>query len=164
MTTKRPAAKKKAAKVVKKTKKAARVEPKTRATEKSVSAFIDAVPNETRKADAKALLAMMKRVTGEEPKMWGPSIVGFGSYHYKYASGREGDWFLTGFAPRKQALTVYIMAGFDDYEALMARLGKHTTGKSCLYIKRLDDIDLDVLRELVRRSVDHMAATNAAAT
>lgn len=93
--------------------------------------------------------------------MWGDSMIGFGSYHYKYASGREGEWFLVGFAPRKQNLTLYIMAGFEQYDALMARLGKHSTGKSCLYIKRLADIDQAVLRELVSQSVAHMRATNA---
>ena len=134
---------------------------KTVSNDQSVDAFLAAIEDARKRADCMTLRALMQEVTGEPAQMWGDAIVGFGSYHYKYASGREGDWFLTGFAPRKQALTVYIMAGFDDYDALMARLGKHTTGKSCLYIKRLDDVDLDVLRELVRRSVDHMAATNA---
>ena len=137
---------------------------KTVPNDQSVDAFLAAIEDARKRADCMTLRALMQEVTGEPAQMWGDAIVGFGSYHYKYASGREGDWFLTGFAPRKQALTVYIMAGFDDYDALMARLGKHTTGKSCLYIKRLDDVDLDVLRELVRRSVDHMAATNAGAT
>jgi hypothetical protein len=93
--------------------------------------------------------------------MWGDSIVGFGSYHYRYASGREGDWFVTGFSPRKQNLTLYIMAGFDNYDHLLQNLGKHKTGKSCLYIKRLEDVDLDTLRELVSQSVQHMNETNA---
>lgn len=93
--------------------------------------------------------------------MWGDSIVGFGHYHYKYASGREGDWMLTGFAPRKRNLTLYIMSGFEEYDDLMQKLGKHSTGKSCLYINKLEDIDLDVLRELVGRSVQHMRETNA---
>ena len=104
-------------------------------------------------------LDIMMEVTGEKPKMWGPSIVGFGSYHYVYASGREGDWPLTGFSPRKQALTLYIMAGFGHYDELMSRLGKHKTGKSCLYVKRLSDIDESVLRELIAASVDHMKST-----
>lgn len=98
---------------------------------------------------------MMQEATGEEPKLWGPTMVGFGSYHYKYASGREGDAFLTGFSPRQQNLVVYIMAGFEQYDALMAKLGKHTTGSSCLYIKRLADIDQTVLRELVVKSVEY---------
>jgi hypothetical protein len=103
----------------------------------------------------------MKKVTGKEPEMWGESTVGFGAYHYKYASGREGDWFLTGFSPRAQNLALYIMAGFDQYEALLGRLGKHSTGKSCLYIKKIEDIDADVLEELVKRSVEHMERSNA---
>jgi hypothetical protein len=101
-------------------------------------------------------MELMREVTGEEPTMWGSSIVGFGSYHYKYASGREGDSCLTGFSPRKQNLVLYIMGGFEQYDALMAKLGKHTTGSACLYIKRLSDLDLGVLRELVAESVDHM--------
>jgi hypothetical protein len=98
----------------------------------------------------------MKRVTGEEPKMWGSSIVGFGTYHYKYKSGHEGDWFVTGFAPRKQNLTVYIMPGFARYDELMAALGKHKTGKSCLYINKLSDVNLVILEDLVRQSVAFM--------
>ena len=129
---------------------------KTARTDARVDAFIDAIANESRREDCRALLRVMKKVTGEKPAMWGSSIVGFGSYHYKYASGREGDWFLTGFSPRKQNLTLYIMAGFDRYEALMAKLGRHTTGKSCLYVKRLGDLDLDMLRELITASVEHM--------
>ncbi len=93
--------------------------------------------------------------------MWGTSIVGFGSYHYKYASGRENEWFLVGFSPRKQNLTLYIMSGFDDYESLLADLGKYKTGKSCLYINKLEDVDLPTLRELVKKSVTHMAETNS---
>jgi hypothetical protein len=93
--------------------------------------------------------------------MWGDSIVGFGRYHYHYASGREGDWFLTGFSPRAQNLTLYIMSGFSRYDDLMSKLGKHTNGKSCLYLKRLADIDLEVLSELIKQSVAHMSATNA---
>jgi hypothetical protein len=131
-------------------------ELKTKQTEASVSAFLDAVENEQRRADCRVVLDLMRAVTGEEPKLWGPSIVGFGSYHYKYASGREGDWFVTGFSPRKQDLTLYIMAGFDRYDELMAKLGKYKTGKSCLYLKRLSDVDLGVLRELVTASVEAM--------
>ena len=92
--------------------------------------------------------------------MWGPSIIGFGSYRYKYASGREGEWMLTGFSPRKQNLTLYIMPGFDNYDSLLAKLGKYKTGKSCLYINKLEDVDLSVLEKLVKQSVDHMVETN----
>lgn len=130
-------------------------EMKTRPEDTSVEAFLESVADEKRRADTKAVVAMMREVTGEQPRMWGGSMIGFGSYHYQYESGREGDWFLTGVSPRKSALTLYIMAGFDRYEELMARLGKHTTGRSCLYIKRLEDVDLDVLRELIDRSGRH---------
>jgi hypothetical protein len=132
-------------------------ENKTQPTDASVTAFLDAVEDETRRSDARRVLELMRDVTGEEPRMWGPSIVGFGDYHYRYESGREGDWFLTGFAPRKANLVLYIMSGFPRHAELMERLGKHRTGKSCLYVNRLDDLDLDVLRELVRRSVEHVA-------
>lgn len=134
---------------------------KTVPTDASVAAFLEAVPDERKRADAFALLDLMREATGQEPRMWGPSIVGFGTYHYRYDSGREGDMFLAGFSPRKSALTLYIMAGFDEYEDLMARLGKHSTGKACLYVKRLSDVDLPTLAELVRRSAEHVRATNA---
>jgi hypothetical protein len=98
----------------------------------------------------------MKQAVKAEPRMWGPSIVGFGSYHYKYDGGREADWFLAGFAPRKQDLTLYIMAGFDCFPAILARLGKYKTGKSCLYIRQLADVEVTVLEELVSASVKHM--------
>ena len=132
-------------------------ELKTKKNDRSVAAFLDGIENERKQEDARTIVKLMEEITGAEPAMWGESIIGFGSYHYTYASGREGDWFLTGFSPRKQNLTLYIMAGFDEYEPLLARLGKHKTGKSCLYVNKLDDIDLDVLRTLVRRSVEHMA-------
>ncbi|MCA9991827.1 MAG: DUF1801 domain-containing protein [Ardenticatenaceae bacterium] len=135
-------------------------ELKTRPTDDDVAAFINNIADEQKRQDSQAILALMQDVTGAEPQMWGDSIVGFGSYHYKYASGREGDWFLTGFAPRKQNLTLYIMAGFEQYDTLLARLGKHKTGKSCLYLKRLADVDPNTLRELVQQSVAHMMATN----
>jgi hypothetical protein len=128
-------------------------EPKTRATSDSVEEFLAAVADERRRRDALAVCALMAEVTGEPPRMWGPSMVGFGQHHYRYASGHEGDTFLVGFAPRRTALTVYLMDGFDGREELLARLGKHSTGKACLYIKRLDDVDVDVLRELVAASV-----------
>lgn len=134
---------------------------KTRPTGESVTSFLQDVEDERRRADAFAVLEMMRRITGEEPEMWGPSIVGFGSYHYEYESGRAGDWFETGFSPRKTALTLYIMSGFREHDELMARLGKHKTGKSCLYIKRLEDVDLQVLEELIRRSVEHVRARSA---
>jgi hypothetical protein len=98
----------------------------------------------------------MKKITKEEPKMWGPSIIGFGSYHYKYASGREGDFFLTGFSPRKQSLTLYIISGFKRYDELMKKLGKHKTGSSCLYINKLEDVDMKVLKTLITESVKYM--------
>ena len=136
-------------------------ELKTKQTDESVTEFLNGVPDEKKRQDSFAILELMTEVTGAEPRMWGESIVGFGSYHYRYASGREGDWFVTGFSPRKQNLTLYIMAGFDNYDHLLENLGKYKTGKSCLYIKRLEDVDLDTLRELVSQSVQHMKETNA---
>ena len=133
---------------------------KTQRNDASVEAFLDSVEDELKRQDSKVILEMMREVTGDEPAMWGDSIVGFGSYTYKYASGREGQWFQTGFSPRKQNLTLYIMAGFDRYDQLLSMLGKYKTGKSCLYINKLGDIDLDVLRELVEESVKVMAASN----
>ena len=129
---------------------------KTKPGEGSVTAFINSVENEKRREDAFVMLDIMKGITKEEPKLWGPSIVGFGSYHYKYESGREGDWFLTGFSPRKANLTIYIMSGFKEHETLMKRLGKYKTGSSCLYIKKLEDIDMRVLKELINKSVQKM--------
>ena len=102
------------------------------------------------------MLRIMEEIVGEPPKMWGGSIIGFGSYHYKYASGREGDWMLTGFSPRKQSLTLYIMSGFSRYDELLSKLGKYKTGKSCLYIKKLEQVDAAVLKELIAASVDYM--------
>lgn len=135
-------------------------ELKTKPTGQNVETFLNSIEDDKKRADAFATLALMQEVTGQEPKMWGDSIVGFGSYHYRYASGREGDWFLTGFSPRKNNLTLYIMAGFDQYEALMQKLGKYKTGKSCLYVNKLEELDLPTLKELVRQSVDHMIETN----
>jgi hypothetical protein len=131
-------------------------ELKTKPTDTSVAALLGAIPDDARRQDCFTVLSLMRDVTQCEPTVWGSTIIGFGTYHYKYASGREGDWFLTGFAPRKQDLTLYIMAGFDRSEALLARLGKYKTGKSCLYVKRLADIDLAVLKDLVAASVTHM--------
>ncbi len=135
-------------------------ELKTQPNDASVEAFLNAIPDERKRADAFAVLELMKQATGEEPVMWGDAIVGFGEYRYRYASGREGDWPLVAFSPRKQNLTLYIMSGFDGYDELMARLGKHKTGKSCLYINKLADVDLAVLEELVRRSAAHVRETN----
>ena len=135
-------------------------ELKTKRTDRSVKAFLNRIADDQKRRDAFTLLALMQEVTRAEPKMWGSSIVGFGSYHFKYESGREGDWFATGFSPRKQSLTLYIMPGFDRYSELMNKLGKHKIGKSCLYINTLDDIHLPTLKELVKQSVKHMAATS----
>ena len=129
---------------------------KTTPTQASVDAFIEAVEDEQKRADSRAIAAMMSAATGAPGQMWGTSIVGFGRYHYRYASGREGDFMIAGFSPRKRALTLYIMAGFSEYDALLAQLGKHTIGKSCLYIKRLADVDQAVLREIVERSVQYI--------
>jgi len=131
-------------------------ELKTKLNDASVEDFINTVSDEQIRADCFEISKIMKQVTKAEPKMWGASIVGFGSYHYKGASGREGDWMLVGFSPRKQNLTVYIMAGFERYDELMKKLGKFSTGKSCLYIKKLADVDKKVLKELVSESVQFM--------
>jgi hypothetical protein len=134
---------------------------KTAPTKASVDAFVRRVPDAERRADCRTLAALMREVTGEPPRLWGDSIVGFGSYHYRYESGREGDWFLTGFSPRKNDLTVYITAGFERYGALMKKLGRHKTGRACLYLRRLADVDLGVLRDLVARSVAQVRAGSA---
>lgn len=136
-------------------------EVKTRPTDRSVEAFLEGIEDEKKRRDSYTVLALMKQVTQLEPVMWGDSIIGFGSYHYRYASGREGDSPLTGFSPRKRDMTLYIMSGFDRYEALLAELGKHKTGKACLYIRKIEDIDLGVLKELVRQSVEHMVQGNS---
>ena len=134
----------------------AKAENKTKETEASVDTFLANIKDDQKKADCLVLKSMMSRITDSPAKMWGASIVGFGTYYYKYDSGREGDFMKVGFSPRAQNVTVYIIAGFDRYEALMSKLGKHKTGKSCLYIKKLDDIDLDVLEELVKESYNLM--------
>jgi len=131
-------------------------ELKTKETEASVDAFLAAVENERRQRDALVVKEIMERVTGWQPKMWGPSIVGFGRYHYKYDSGREGDYLVTGFSPRKRSLTIYIMPGFSGFPKLMERLGKYKTSVSCLYITKLEDVDLEALEELIRGGVDYM--------
>lgn len=135
-------------------------ELKTQPNQSSVVDYLNRVENEKRRADSFSILELMQEVTAEEPIMWGDSIVGFGTYRYKYASGRQAEWFLTGFAPRKQNLTLYIMSGFSNYEQLLRQLGKYKTGKSCLYINKLEDVNLDVLRKLVKESADHMIETN----
>ena len=135
-------------------------ELKTQKNDASVEDFLNGVSDERKRKDSFAILDLMRDVTGDEPAMWGSSIIGFGSYRYKYASGREGEWFLTGFSPRKQNLTLYIMSGFGNYDTLLSELGKYKTGKSCLYINKLDDVDLATLRDLIGQSVAHMAETN----
>lgn len=131
-------------------------ELKTKVNNASVEGFLNSVKDEQTREDCFEILKIMKQVTKEEPKMWGTSIIGFGSYHYKGASGREGDWMLTGFSPRKQNLTLYLMHGFDEQKDLLKRLGKHKTSMGCLYIKKLDDVDKKVLKELVAGSVKRM--------
>ena len=135
-------------------------EPKTQKNDASVEEFLNAVTDPKKREDSFAILELMCDVTKEKPAMWGTSIVGFGSYRYRYASGREGEWPLVGFSPRKRNLTLYIMDGFDEYDALLADLGKYKTGKSCLYINKLEDVDLPTLRELVRQSAAHVAETH----
>ena len=130
----------------------AKAELKTKLNEASVDAFVEAQPDEVA-ADCRTLIKLMKKATGEEPRMWGNSIVGFGRYRYKGASGREGEWFLTGLSPRKANLSLYILTGLDKSGTLLKKLGKHTTGKGCLYIKRLSDVDVKVLDELVVKGV-----------
>ena len=131
-------------------------ENKTKKNDGSVQEFLDSVDNPKRQADAFKILDLMKDVTGEEPVMWGKSLVGFGSYDYKYASGREGSWFRVGFSPRKASMTLYIMPGFDRYDELLGELVKYKIGKSCLYINKLEDVNFDVLRELVKQSDELM--------
>lgn len=131
-------------------------ENKTTRNKNNVIDFLNNIREEKKRQDAFNLLELFKKTTGLRPEMWGSSIVGFGNYHYKYESGHEGDFFLTGFSPRKQSLTIYIMTGFDRYPLLMDKIGKYKTGKSCLYVKKLEDINLEVLKDVIRQSVDHM--------
>ena len=126
---------------------------KTQPSKASVAAFIDALADPMRRADAKTLVKLMKAATGEAPKLWGPSIVGFGSYHYVYDSGREGDMPIIGFSPRKAAIVLYLMLGLGSHEALLGKLGKHSRGKGCLYIKKLADTDPGLLERLIVESV-----------
>jgi hypothetical protein len=136
-------------------------ELKTKRTAASVGAFLKRIPDPARRRDCLAVKRMMEQVTRSKAKMWGPSIVGFGIYKYRYPSGRTGEWMLTGFAPRKQNLTLYIMAGFGFQKDLMRQLGSYSTGQSCLYIKRLADVDTKVLEKLIRASVRHMKQRSA---
>jgi hypothetical protein len=133
-------------------------EPKTKQTRESVERFLNSIADEQRRNDCFRVLEIMKAATKTEPAMWGASIVGFGRYRYKYESGTKGEWFLIGFSPRKQDLTLYIMTGLERYSALLKKLGRHKTGKSCLYLKKLDDVDLPTLKELVRQSVEQLVA------
>ena len=131
-------------------------ELKTQKNKASVEKFINSVENDKRKRDSFVVLELMKKITNSEPSMWGTAIVGFGSYQYKYASGREGDWFLTGFSPRKQSLSLYIMSGFSKYDEILKRLGNYKTGKSCLYINKIEDVHIDVLEELIESSISYL--------
>jgi len=135
-------------------------ELKTKQNEQSVEDFLGEIADEKRRQDCFTVLELMKKLTEQEPKMWGASIVGFGNYKYKYKSGREGEWFVTGFSPRKQNLTLYIMSGFTRYDELLAKLGKHKTGKSCLYINKLEDVNLGVLEEMISNYVDNVKKGN----
>jgi len=131
-------------------------EMKTKPTKVSVEKFLNGIADETRREDCFKVAQMMEEITGEKPVMWGPSIVGFGSFHYKYASGREGDWPIAAFSPRKQDLTVYILPGLASYSDLMQQLGKYRSAKSCLYIKRLSDVHVPTLKKLIRQSIKTM--------
>jgi len=130
--------------------------PKTKATDASVQEYLASVENDVRREDTREVVEIMEAITGCPATMWGDSIIGFDTYHYKYASGRQGDWMISGVAPRKSALTIYIMPGFSKYPDLMEKLGKYKAGSSCLYLKRLDDVNSDVLKELITRSVRDM--------
>lgn len=131
-------------------------ELKTKKNEANVEKFLQGLADPQQREDSLRVMKLMKAVTRTEPKMWGSSIVGFGDYHYKSPSGREGDWFIAGFSPRKGNLTLYLMSGFARSGELLAKLGKHKTGKGCLYIKRLEDVDLGTLKQLVKRSIAHL--------
>jgi len=144
---------------------AARKGPAMRATDASVGAFLAGVADERRREDARRLCAMMQEITGEPPVLWGPSIIGFGTYHYRYASGQEGDSALASFAPRSQHLAIYLVGGYETrHRSVLARLGPHKSGKGCLYVKRLDDVDQEALRELIDRSVRVRKGVDRAST
>ncbi|NNJ53998.1 MAG: DUF1801 domain-containing protein [Ignavibacteriaceae bacterium] len=131
----------------------AKAENKTKPTKADVEKFLNSIKDENRREDSFKIIKLMKQITKAEPKMWGSSIVGFGNYHYKYASGREGDWFFAGFSPRKQSLTIYAMTYLENYPDILKRLGKYKTGKGCLYINKLEDVDMKVLKELIITSI-----------
>ena len=131
-------------------------ELKTKKTSASVAAYLNAIADKQKRSDCKSVARMMRDATGKRARMWGGSLVGYGSYDYKYASGREGTWFICGFSPRAQNITIYIMPGFSGFKILMNKLGKYKTGKSCLYIKKLEDIDQNVLKDLITGSVNEM--------
>jgi len=131
-------------------------ELKTKENSKNVTAFLNGIENETRKEDAFKLLELIQDITGEMPRMWGTSIIGFGSYHYKYPSGREGDWFISGFSPRKQSLALYLCFDLNKYTRFLEKLGKHKTGKGCLHIKALEDIDMNVLKDLILEASNNL--------
>ena len=144
---------------------ATRKGPSTQRTGASVAEFLAQVPDPERREDARRLCAVMEEITGEPPAMWGPSIIGFGTYHYRYASGHEGDSALVGFSPRRPHLVIYLIGGFENrYQRVLARLGPHKTGKGCLYIKRLDDVDRDALHELINRTVQVHRGVGRAST
>jgi hypothetical protein len=138
----------------------AKYENKTKPTLESVDDFLESIPNDTKRSDCRRLRKLMEVVTGEEGRLWGPSIVGFGAYHYRYASGHEGDSMAVGFAPRSANITLYITGGFEDHETVLQRLGKHKTGKGCLYIKRLSDVDEGALTDLIKASAAKAAEIN----
>jgi len=131
-------------------------ENKTTRNRNDVMDFLKGIQEEKKRQDTLVLLELFQETTGLKPEMWGSGIIGYGTYHYRYESGREGDFFLTGFSPRKQSLTIYIMPGFDRFPEMMKKIGKHKTGKSCLYVKKLEDIDMEVLKNLIRASLDYM--------
>ena len=132
-------------------------ELKTKKNEESVENFLNSIIPEKKKVDSFIILKLMKEITNEEPKMWGESIIGFGDYHYKYKSGREGDWFKIGFSPRKQNITLYLMSGFKKTDSILGRIGKYKTGKGCFYINKIEDVDLDVLKELIQQSYEFIS-------
>jgi len=134
-------------------------EVKLKPNDQNVAGFLANIPDEARRTECYELVTLMKRVTRTDPRIWGTGLIGFGNYHYKYASGHEGDCFVAGFAPRKTALTVYITAGVERFPKLLAKLGKHKAGKGCLYIKKLDDVNLSVLEDLLSKSVEWTKAT-----
>lgn len=135
----------------------AQAQNKTSKTAANVDTFLNTVPDETRRRDSRKVCQIMQEVTGQKPAMWGPSIIGFGSYHYKYESGREGDFLKIGFSPRKNNLSIYFMDGVETYKTELQKLGKHKTAKSCLYINKLDDVDVSVLKEMVKKSYANKA-------